>query len=88
MPKNTNQSIEILKWIAENLGTDTAVSLMSQYTPYGRIEEFPELKRKITQREYDKVLNAALDIGFKNIFTQEPTSATEKFIPDFDLTGV
>ena len=88
LPKNTNQSIEILKWIAENLGTDTAVSLMSQYTPYGRIEEFPELKRKITRREYDKVLDAALDIGFKNIFTQEPTSATEKFIPDFDLTGV
>ena len=88
LPKNTNQSIEILKWIAENLGTDTAVSLMAQYTPYGKIEAFPELQRKITQREYDKVLDAALDMGFKNIFTQEPTSATEKFIPDFDLTGV
>ena len=88
LPKNTNQSIEILKWIAENLGADTAISLMAQYTPYGKIEAYPELQRRITQREYDKVLAAALDMGFKNIFTQEPSSATTEFIPDFDLTGV
>lgn len=88
LPKNTNQSIEILKWIAENLGTDTAISLMAQYTPYGKIEAYPELQRRITQREYDKVLTAALDLGFANIFTQEPASATTDFIPDFDLTGV
>ena len=88
LPKNTNQSIEILKWIAENLGSDTAISLMAQYTPCGKIESFPELQRRITQREYDKVLSAALDLGFKNIFTQEPTSASAEFIPDFDLTGV
>ncbi|MBO5936300.1 MAG: radical SAM protein [Clostridia bacterium] len=88
LPKNTNQSIEILKWIAENLGSDTAISLMAQYTPYGKIEDYPELQRRITQREYDKVLTAALDLGFTNIFTQEPTSATTEFIPNFDLTGV
>lgn len=88
LPKNTNQSIEILRWIAENLGTDVAISLMAQYTPYGKIKEYPELQRKITQREYDKVLNAAVELGFKNIFTQEPSSSSEKFIPDFDLTGV
>ncbi len=88
LPKNTNQSIEILKWIAENLGTDTAISLMAQYTPYGRIENYPELQRKITEREYNKVLSFAADVGFKNIFTQEFASSSEEFIPDFDLTGV
>lgn len=88
LPKNTNQSIEILRWIAENLGTDTAISLMAQYTPYGRIEEFPELQRKITQREYNKVVSFAVEAGFKNIFTQEFASSSEEFIPDFDLTGV
>ncbi len=88
LPKNTNQSIEILKWMAENLGTDTAISLMAQYTPYGRIENYPELQRKITEREYNKVLSFAVDIGFKNIFTQEFESSSEEFIPDFDLTGV
>lgn len=88
LPKNTNQSIEILKWMAENLGTDTAISLMAQYTPYGKIENHPELQRKITEREYNKVLTFAVDIGFKNIFTQEFASSSEEFIPDFDLTGV
>lgn len=88
LPKNTNRSIEVLRWIAENLGTDTAISLMAQYTPYGKIGAYPELQRKITQREYDKVLSFALDSGFTNIFTQEPDSANTDFIPDFDLTGV
>ena len=88
LPKNTNQSIVILEWIAENLGTDTAISLMAQYTPYGKIEAYTELQRKITQREYDKVLSFALSLGFTDIFTQDPSSSSEEFIPDFDLTGV
>ena len=88
LPKNTNQSIEVLKWIAENLGVDTAISIMAQYTPYGKTDNYPELQRKITQREYDKVLSFALSLGFENIFTQEHESATTEFIPDFDLTGV
>lgn len=88
LPKNTNQSIEILKWIKENLGTDTAVSLMSQYTPYGKIESYPELHRRITKREYEKVVFAAEDLGFENLFIQDYSSAQESFIPDFDFTGV
>ena len=88
LPKNTNQSIEILRWIYNNLGEDTSLSLMAQYTPYGKIENYPELQRKITKREYDKVLFFAEGLGFKNIFTQEPSSSSEEFIPNFDLTGV
>ena len=88
LPKNTNQSIEILKWIYNNLGEDTPISLMAQYTPYGKIEDYPELQRKITEREYDKVVSFAVKAGFKNIFTQEFSSSSKEFIPDFDLTGV
>ncbi|MBQ3135849.1 MAG: 4Fe-4S cluster-binding domain-containing protein [Clostridia bacterium] len=88
LPKNTNQSLKILDWIKENLGTDTVISLMSQYTPYGKVEAFPELQRKITEREYLKVLYYAENLGFENIFTQSPLSADEEFIPDFDFTGV
>ncbi len=88
LPKNTNQSIKILSWIYNNLGADTAISLMAQYTPYGEIENLPELQRRITDREYEKVLTFAEKLGFKNIFTQDKSSAKEDFIPDFDLTGV
>ncbi len=88
LPKNTNQSLKILDWIKENLGTDTVISLMSQYTPYGKVEAFPELQRKITEREYLKVIDYAESLGFENIFTQSPLSADEDFIPDFDFTGI
>ncbi|MGN0486310.1 MAG: 4Fe-4S cluster-binding domain-containing protein [Acutalibacteraceae bacterium] len=88
LPKNTNQSLKILDWIKENLGLDTAVSLMSQYTPCGELENTPELRRRITRREYEKVVNYAEELGFETIFTQQLTSAEKKFIPDFDLTGI
>lgn len=88
LPQNTNQSIKILEWIRDNLGTDTLISLMSQYTPCGKADKYKELTRKITAREYEKVVSAAEEMGFKNIFTQDYASASENFIPDFDFTGV
>ena len=88
LPENTNQSVKILHWLAENLGTDTLISIMSQYTPCGNADKFRELTRKITPREYEKVLYAAEDLGFKNIFAQDYNSASESFIPDFDFSGV
>ena len=88
LPQNTNQSVKILEWIAANLGTDTTVSIMSQYTPCGNADKFKELTRKITPREYEKVIFAAEALGFKNLFTQDYNSASEGFIPDFDFTGV
>ena len=88
LPQNTNQSVKILMWIKENLGTDTVISLMSQYTPCGQAEKYKELTRRITVREYEKVVLAAEDMGFKNIFTQDYASASEAFIPDFDCSGV
>ena len=88
LPQNTNQSVKILTWIKDNLGTDTVISLMSQYTPHGQAEKYKELTRRITEREYEKVVFAAEDMGFKNIFTQDFASASEAFIPDFDYSGI
>lgn len=88
LPQNTNQSVKILEWIAENLGTDTIISIMSQYTPCGKADDFSELSRRITRREYEKVVFAAEELGFKSIYTQDYDSASESFIPDFDFSGV
>ena len=88
LPKNTNQSLKIIDWIKENLGTDTPVSIMSQYTPFGGVSSFPELQRRITEREYEKVVDYVLEQGFETVFTQEPSSAREDFIPDFDFAGI
>lgn len=88
LPKNTNQSKLIFDWIKENLGTKTYISLMAQYTPCGNLGELSELKRKITRREYEKVVSYLEELGFENVFLQELSSAEKEYIPPFDLTGV
>ena len=87
LPQNTNSSIEILDYIKSNL-PDTYVSLMAQYTPCGDLSDYTEINRKITKREYDKVLNYALYNSFDKLFIQELSSADKSFIPKFDFTGV
>ncbi len=88
LPKNTNQSIQIIEWLKENVPADTYISLMSQYTPVIQNEACPELNRRITKREYEKVLDCLEKSGFENCFIQKPDSAKSEYIPPFDLTGV
>lgn len=88
LPKNIDESKNILLWIKNNLPKDTYISIMSQYTPYGDIAEFKELNRKLTTAEYNKVVDFFLDLGLENGFMQEKTSAKTDFIPSFDGTGV
>ena len=57
---------------------------MAQYTPFGEIGAFPELQRRITRREYEKVLAAAERLQITNAFIQERSSASEAYIPDWD----
>lgn len=87
LPQNTNSSIAALDFIKSNF-PNTFVSLMAQYTPCGDLSEFPEINRKITKREYEKVVNYALDNSFDKLFIQELSSADKSFIPKFDFTGV
>ena len=88
LPKNTNRSIQIIDWLGENVPEDTYISMMSQFTPVIHSDKFSELNRKITQREYDKVITHLLESGFENCLIQEGEAAKESFIPDFDLTGL
>lgn len=87
LPQNTNSSIAVLDFIKSNF-PNIFVSLMAQYTPCGDLSEFPEINRKITKREYEKVVNYAFDNSFDKLFIQELSSADKSFIPKFDFTGV
>lgn len=87
LAQNTNSSIAVLDFIKSNF-PNTFVSLMAQYTPCGDLSEFPEINRKITKREYEKVVNYAFDNSFDKLFIQELSSADKSFIPKFDFTGV
>lgn len=87
LPSNTNSSLKILDFINEKF-PNAYVSLMAQYTPCNDLSAVPELDRKITEREYNKVVDYALNLGMDKIFIQSGESADEKFIPDFDFTGI
>lgn len=87
LPQNTNSSLEIIDCIAENF-SNTYLSLMAQYVPCGNLSKYPEINRKITKREYEKVLNYALDKGLESLFIQECEAASEIYIPPFDFSGV
>lgn len=85
MPLCTADSKAVLKWFARELPNDTYLSLMSQYTPFGDIEGFPELSRGVTAREYNAVVDAAFALGIDRIFVQERKSSSEKYIPKWDF---
>ncbi len=84
LPLAAYDSVNIVKEIAK-LGDGVYFSLMSQYTPCGDIENFKELQRPITSREYKTVLAAVEAAGLKNVFLQDKSSATKNFIPDWDF---
>ena len=61
---------------------------MSQYTPLREFPEHPELNRRLKPREYDKIVDFALDLGVENGFLQEGDVAEESFIPEFNGEGI
>lgn len=85
MPLCASDSKRVLKWFARELPKDTYLSLMSQYTPFGKIENMPELSRKVTAREYDSVVETAFALGIDKLFIQERDSSGEKYIPEWDF---
>lgn len=88
LPGLINDSFNVLNWIKENLGEETIVSVMGQYTPYHNSKNYPEINRKLKPLEYKMVLNHFIKIGLKNGFSQELDSASEEYIPPFNLEGV
>jgi putative pyruvate formate lyase activating enzyme len=89
LPGHTRDSMQVLRYLYETYGDDIYISIMNQYTPMPGIgEQYPELGRRITRREYDKVIDFALQIGITNAFVQEGETAKESFIPEFDGTGL
>lgn len=83
LPLASYDSVKVVEFVA-GLPKDTYFSIMRQYTPFGEADRFPELKRKVTEREYDKVLNRVYELGLTNVFLQDGESAKTDFIPKWD----
>lgn len=83
LPLGVYDSLNVVNFVA-GLPESVYFSLMSQYTPCGDIAGLKELQRRITKREYEKVVNAVYAAGLKNVFLQEYESADKTFIPEWD----
>lgn len=86
LPGHTENAKKIIEYLYYTYGDNIYLSIMSQYTPMPDNKElsaFPNLQRKLTKREYEKVLNYAIELGVKNAYFQEGDVAKESFIPEF-----
>ena len=82
LPGCVEDSKRILDWIV-NFDKDIHVSLMSQYFPARIDGKFPQLNRKLFKREYQSVCDYFGNVGLTKGFTQDVTSATVDYLPDF-----
>lgn len=88
LPGALANTFGVIDWVAETFRPgEVLFSLMSQYTPFGALDAFPELRRRLTEEEYDCALAYVEERGLEGFF-QELSSAKEEYTPDFDLTGV
>lgn len=88
LPGCTDDSRAVIEYLHERYGDSIFISIMSQYTPVNKLENHPELMRKLTEEEYDEVVDYALSLGVTQGFIQDGDSVGESFIPAFDGQGV
>lgn len=88
LPGQTKDSKKILRYLYETYGDNIYISIMNQYTPLPHVAHIPELNRKVTTEEYERVLTFANRLGIQNGFYQEGGTAEESFIPSFDGVGL
>ena len=88
LPGCYKDSFAILDWIKQELGEDTYVSVLNQYTPMYRASEYKQIARKTMTLEYQKVVEHFFAIGLKNGFMQKRNSATSEYTPMFNLSGL
>ena len=87
LPGHVNDAKTVLKYLYDTYHDHVYISMMSQFTPIA-LEDYPEINRTVTKREYERLVNYALEIGITNAFIQEGDVAKDSFIPAFDCEGV
>lgn len=88
LPNHLKNAKAVVQYVHETYGTQVYLSLMNQYTPLPQVADIPELNRKVTKREYERLIDFAIAMGVENGFVQEGQTAKESFIPVFDYEGL
>lgn len=91
LPGHKKNARDVIRYVYETYGDSVILSIMNQYTPVSGIAErtdCEELYRRVTTREYEAVVEYAVELGVKNAFIQEGDTAKESFVPEFNGEGV
>jgi putative pyruvate formate lyase activating enzyme len=88
LPGYLQDSKNIIKYLYDTFGDTIYISIMNQYTPLLSVANYPELNRRITDEEYDELVEYAINLGVENGFIQEGETASVSFIPEFNEEGV
>lgn len=87
LPGQIENTVDALRDIA-SVDKSLYVSLMGQYFPTDNVKNHPTLSRRLTANEYDEAIDSFFSAGLHNGFSQDLDSATEEYVPDFDLQEV
>lgn len=88
LPGHVKEAKRIISYLHETYGEQIYISMMNQYTPVEEVLQDKLLGRRVTKREYERLLDHAGEIGITQGFYQEGKTAMESFIPPFDCQGV
>ena len=88
LPGKMKESMQVVRWLWENFGNRVYLSLMNQFTPLYRSAEYPEINRRLTTYEYQKVIDYARELGIDQCFIQQGRTASKEFVPDFSGAGL
>ena len=85
LPGHREESMAVVRYLYETYGDRIYQSILNQYTPPARELPYPELNRRLTRYEYDRVVDYARELGVTNAFIQVGATASESFIPEFSV---
>lgn len=89
MPGMTDDTLRCMEWFKDNLSkSGVYFSLMAQYLPFYEAKQHPEINRQLNEEEYNTVVNKLEELELEDGFMQDLSSASEEYVPAFDLTGV
>lgn len=88
LPGHVREAKQVVQYLYETYKNQIYISMMNQYTPVEAVAEDKLLKRRVTKREYERLLDFAAELGVTQGFYQEGNTAMESFIPQFDCEGV
>lgn len=88
LPNHLEESKQIVKYLFDTYKNDIFISIMNQYTPMSQVADHIYLKERVKKKDYNELIDFAVDIGVENGFVQEGETAKESFIPPFNCEGV